>query len=156
MKFSNNKFQKIVAFEPDKTRFKRLKHNTKHAAIQYVNAGAYSCKKTLFCEYYVGGLSFREEKTKFKVEADSIDSVLKGKKATFIKMDIEGSELEALKGAKNTIIKYKPTLAICIYHKSSDYVDLPAYINELVPSYKFYLRCYYFMGWEIVLYAIPN
>jgi FkbM family methyltransferase len=157
IKFSNGKFEKIVAFEPGEIRFKQLKHNTMlyKNKIQYINAGSHSCKKTFFCEYYVeNGLKFCEKETELKVKTDSIDNVLKGKKATFIKMDIEGAELEALKGAKNTIIKYKPTLAISVYHKLSDLVDIPAYISELVPGYKFYLRCYDFRGFEIVLYAV--
>lgn len=61
-------------------------------------------------------------------------------KPTFIKMDIEGSELEALKGAKETIRKNKPKLAISIYHKLEDMWELPLLIHEIEPGYKFYCK----------------
>jgi len=69
-------------------------------------------------------------------------------------MDIEGSELEALKGAEETIKKYHPVLAISAYHKPEDIVELPAYIRSIDPEYKFYLRSYHLEFTEIVLYAI--
>lgn len=69
-------------------------------------------------------------------------------------MDIEGSEMEALKGAENTIGKYKPRLAICVYHKPEDIIEIPLKILELNPEYKLYLRHYSYIHTETVLYAI--
>ena len=69
-------------------------------------------------------------------------------------MDIEGAELEALKGAKETIKRNHPKLAICVYHKPEDIVDIPKFILELDPEYKLYLRHYSDNAGETVLYAI--
>ena len=62
-------------------------------------------------------------------------------------------ELKALKGMEQTILKYKPKLAICIYHKFEDLWELPLYIKKLVPEYKLYIRNYTTYLDEIVLYA---
>jgi FkbM family methyltransferase len=74
----------------------------------------------------------------------------------FIKMDIEGAELLALKGAKNTISKYKPKLAISVYHSLNDLVDIPKYIESIDTKYKFYLDHYTIFGEETVLFAVPS
>lgn len=73
-----------------------------------------------------------------------------------IALDIEGTELQALEGAANTIKSCRPILAICSYHKISDYIDIPQYIHKLKLNYKLYFRqhsCYYE---ESVIYAIPE
>ena len=68
-------------------------------------------------------------------------------------MDVEGSELKALKGAKNIITQQKPRLAISIYHKPLDVFEIPDYILSLVPEYKMYIRQYASDFTETVLYA---
>lgn len=73
---------------------------------------------------------------------------------SFIKMDIEGAELNGLKGAQNVIRQYKPKLAICVYHKSEDIIDIPSYILQLVPEYRLYLRHYSNSSCETILYAV--
>lgn len=93
------------------------------------------------------------KKGEYEVSGIEIDSVVKNEKVTFIKMDVEGSELNALEGAKQTILKNHPRLAICIYHKPEDIVEIPFYILKLVPEYKFYIRHYTSHMWETVLYA---
>jgi FkbM family methyltransferase len=61
-------------------------------------------------------------------------------KVDFIKLDIEGSELPALKGAINTIQRFKPKLAISIYHSMNDFINISEYLHSLDCGYKFYLK----------------
>lgn len=89
-----------------------------------------------------------------EVKVTSIDKALAGKEVTFVKIDIEGAEKEALMGAKETIRKYKPMLAISIYHKPEDMWELPQLIMEYCPEYRFYLRHYSLGFSETVLYAV--
>lgn len=88
-----------------------------------------------------------------KVIGESLDHILGGEKATFIKMDIEGSEEKALIGARETISKYRPKLAISFYHKPSDIFVLPACILNIRDDYRFILRHYSLYDEETVLYA---
>lgn len=90
-----------------------------------------------------------------KVCGKTIDEICmgEGEPVTFIKMDVEGSELKALKGAKNIITQQKPRLAISIYHKPLDVFEIPDYILSLVPEYKMYIRQYASDFTETVLYA---
>lgn len=74
----------------------------------------------------------------------------------FIKMDIEGAELPALIGAEETINKYKPKLAVCVYHKKNDLIEIPSHIHSLNPGYEFYFDFYTDVGWEAVLYAVDR
>lgn len=94
------------------------------------------------------------------VETISIDEFVKERnipKIDFIKMDIEGAEFAALKGAKETIISHRPYLAICIYHHYSDLFDIPFYLSEILTNYS--MEVYHYSmhnNEESVLYAIPN
>lgn len=71
----------------------------------------------------------------------------------FIKMDIEGAELEALKGAESTIRRDRPKLAISVYHKLQDFWEIPKWIEELGVGYRFYLRHFTIHAEETVLFA---
>jgi hypothetical protein len=77
-------------------------------------------------------------------------------KPDLIKMDIEGSELLALKGGINTIINCRPQLAISIYHCDKDFIDIPIYLNENLEDYVYKLGHYSPDINETVLYAIPK
>lgn len=72
----------------------------------------------------------------------------------FIKMDIEGSELRALRGAEESLRRFKPKLAISLYHKIEDFYEIPLYLDGLGLGYKFYLDHYTIHVGETVLYAV--
>ncbi len=89
-------------------------------------------------------------------ETISIDDYVKEnniKKIDFIKLDVEGSEESILKGAVETIRKFKPKLAICAYHKKDDLIVLPRLIKSILPEYKLYLNHNTIMSNETVIYA---
>lgn len=72
-----------------------------------------------------------------------------------IKMDIEGAELDALRGATETIRTARPILAVCAYHKCEHLWTLPSTISAVLPEYQISLRRYAEECWEMVYYAIP-
>lgn len=71
----------------------------------------------------------------------------------FIKMDVEGAELHSLIGAHESITRFRPKLAISIYHGLLDYINIPKYIDSLGLGYKFYLKHHFMNAWETILYA---
>lgn len=97
-----------------------------------------------------GTSSYSELRTLQIRSIDSLDIPVKG--TLYIKMDIEGSELAALKGAIKTIKKHHPYLAICLYHRKNDLINIPLFINSLGLSYNFHLRG----GYHTILWAIPK
>lgn len=106
-------------------------------------------------------VSSDEKRYKYDGTCDTItidDFVQKNKvsKIDFIKMDIEGAELDSLKGAEGVIRKFKPKLAISIYHSLPDFSTIPRFINELDLGYKFYLGHHTIYQNETVLFGVAN
>lgn len=151
---------KIHAFEPDTISYQRcleIQKKLPGVDLHLHHAGLWSEKTTLyFAEMGNGGSKITQQETGTYIDTVSLDQCVSDK-VTFIKMDIEGAELEALKGSREIIQKYRPRLAICIYHKQEDLVEIPVYLKELVPEYKLYVRHYSNSAEETVLYAVwPN
>lgn len=154
----NNQFEKIVAFEPSEKNCNKLNDMND---ITIVTAGAWKENKRLyFKEDGDGSVILNDKDLSIQnfsnmIEGKKIDDCLECKKATYIKMDIEGAELNALMGAENTIRENNPKLAICIYHSAEDMVMIPLYIHNKYPNYKLYVRHHSHRCSETVLYAIP-
>ena len=148
---------KIYAFEPDERSYDKclsIKERYPEIDITLVNKGLWSSDTTLYFQATGDADAKVSEEGIDQIAVVSLDTYIK-EKVTFIKMDIEGAELEALKGCQETIKKYRPKLAISVYHKKEDLIEIPEYIMSLVPDYHFYLRHYSSGFTETVLYALP-
>lgn len=150
-------YEKIIGFEPDGQLLKKLSENFKDWGLRNVNIIQKAVGEhdgILKFSDFGGGSGAISADGAVEIEATSIDNVLGGGRADFIKMDIEGSELAALRGAEKTILKFKPILAVSVYHKPEDIFAIPEYILSLVPEYRLYLRNYSLGAYDNVLYAI--
>jgi FkbM family methyltransferase len=90
------------------------------------------------------------------VETLSIDDLVEQEglgRLDFIKMDVEGGETEALKGAAGTIRRFRPKLGISIYHSLDDLICLPQLVHDLLPDYELYLDHHTIYAEETILYA---
>lgn len=152
---TDGKYKNIIALEPDEKNFRKLERKTEGLPnLTRLNLGAWDKEETLFFAKKSGRNS-RLEETGIPVNFNSVDNIVT-EKVTFIKMDIEGAELKALEGAKNTVAKYKPKLYVCAYHRNEDMFALPFKIKELYDGYKIYFRQHpYIPAWESNFYAIP-
>lgn len=159
MKKKNVKKYKCICFEPDEDNLRILKLNHPDAICHKMGVWN-ECGELMF----VGGGDSGSIVSSTEAEgfpADeitsipvcSIDDTEDCHDATFIKMDLEGSEQMALLGAKKTIIRNKPKLAICIYHSDEDMIKIPLLIHEMVPEYKLWVRQHSNGIPETVLYA---
>ena len=102
---------------------------------------------------YLSNMECSEDHTNSLIKViclDEMESVIRGQ--LFIKMDIEGAELDALKGAENVLKKHRPFLAICVYHRKNDIIEIPKYLNELLENYHFYIRG----GFHTILWGVPR
>jgi FkbM family methyltransferase len=90
------------------------------------------------------------------IECAPLDELLRDEGVTFIKMDIEGAEPEALQGARATIRSTRPVLTICVYHRQDHLWRLPLMMREMCSTYSFFLRPHNEEGWDLICYAIPN
>lgn len=141
--FSNpkRKCKQIYAFEPDTENYKKLCASIENDKVIPIHAGLGKEKTTL--NFIMGsGVSSRvDEEGTNQITIETIDNVLQNEKPTFIKMDIEGAESDALLGGKTVIAKYLPVLAISAYHKMRDMFELIELIDEIgFGKYDFYLR----------------
>ena len=150
-----NCYQKIYAFEPDSKNFANLLSMVNENGYRNVEsfnlATGEEEGELFFNELGSLGSNISETGTR-KVRVVKLDDIIQDK-ITWLKMDIEGAEMDTLRGSENLIRKYKPKLAVCIYHKCEDLFLIPEYLHKLVPEYKFKVRRHAPFLDETVLYA---
>jgi FkbM family methyltransferase len=152
-------FKFVYSFEPDKNNFALLKSNKRlveySSKIKLENKGLYKqTGKVCFSNSANQGSCINEGCPNNLINTISIDDYAVNNKITFIKMDIEGSEIDAINGGIKTLKFVKPTLSICLYHKMNDLWEIPLLIKSIQPDYKIYLRQYEYTLYDTVCYAI--
>ncbi len=156
----NPDYSHVYAFEADPVSYKKCIEKDLGDSVEVYNLGVWSCKSHLSFESApngeYGGSRINDREGNIIVETVALDELLENKKVDIIKMDIEGAELEALKGAQNLIKRNKPCLTISIYHKPEDIIELPLYVMSLNPDYKIYLRHHTYGAFDTVMYAIDK
>ena len=160
IKQSGGQYGKIICMEPNNENVKSIREMIEKYYISNVDVfpfGLSDKKVTLSFDSSsaMGGRILEDGEN--QVECDSIDNLCYDKypRIDFIKMDIEGSEYWALKGARKVIERDHPKLAICVYHKKDDFYVLTRLIKDLYSGYKLYFRQYELSAEETVCYAIP-
>lgn len=152
------KCKKIYAFEPDGNNVSicRSRLDTIGCDYELFNLATWSKKEKLSFNSVQGQeyASRVSNSGAICVDADSIDNVLDERPVTYIKLDVEGSELETLYGAVRTIKKWHPNMAISIYHKPEDIVEIPMFLEALNMNYSYCIRQYQTRMQETVLYAL--
>lgn len=153
--------KKYYLYEPDKDNIEKAKRKLeKYDFIKFSDmfVSGNNCKEVLFENNgNAGSKKIEVNDVKGKENVSCIDSVSLDEdikeKVTYIKMDIEGAELEAIDGATNHIRDDKPKLAICLYHNPNDIRMIIEKINSINSSYNFYIRHYGDKYKETVLFA---
>ena len=147
----------IYAFEPDPANREKCSRTLRELSPEKTTLfpyGAWKEKGELRFKNTGDWSSKVNEAGELRIPVSSIDEEIRDGRVTFIKMDVEGSERAALEGAEKTIRRDHPKLAICVYHKPEDILDLPEYILSLHSDYRFYLRHYSLISTETVLYCL--
>jgi FkbM family methyltransferase len=153
-------FRKIIAYEPDPRSYAKL--------TQYVSGLPDGIKNKISCFRY--GLDEVRQQVSFDAQGTESSSIGSGKdviecfpldevlvdRPTQIKMDIEGYEINALRGARQIIAGAFPRLSICVYHRQNHLWDIPDLIASMHSNYHYYLRPHRVDAWDVVLYALPG
>lgn len=157
-KMYKSRLKKCFAFEPDQNSRLALQTYVQNNGIEelvdiYPFALGRESKIIKFKES--GATSLVTEDGDVELEQKRFDELsnIEFTGDVMVKMDIEGYEMEALKGMEQMIKKHQPYMAICLYHKEDDLYDIPKYIHALYANYRFYIRG---GGWHLELWAVPE
>ena len=147
-------YESIYYFEPNDLSFKKSIENLRNIKdIKFFKKGLWDKSEVLYFDNTLGSASKISRIGNDSIETISLDE-LKIPEISFMKLDIEGAERKALEGAKETIIRNKPVLAICVYHNQNDFLDVPEFVLKLNSMYKVYLRHYTTGVFETVMYFV--
>lgn len=148
-------YKKVYLFEPSKKNLSAAKNRLYGLRdIDFRAVGLSDEQGTVFFDSNAGSASAVVQDKGELISVVTLDKELCDEEITFIKMDLEGWEMNALRGAEQIIKSKKPKLAIAVYHAAKDFREIPQYILDIKPDYKVYLR-HYTQGWsETVMFFL--
>jgi FkbM family methyltransferase len=157
---SNSSFKKLVAFEPDPTNYAKLRETVsgmpeKIRKCILLNQAALGEHNRRVRFLATGSVDAAVGNGDLEVDCVALDG-LADFRPTYIKLDIEGSEVSALAGARRSIERYSPVLAVCSYHAQDHLWRVPLLINSFNAGYRFFLRPHLPEVWDLVCYAVPD
>lgn len=144
--------QQIIAVEPDRRNCRKLRAwaEAESVSCEVHECGIWDTQTELAFSDSGGRQSSFCSKPKNTVAVATIDNIVGNRPLTYIKMDVEGAEKQALAGGKRTIQAHMPKMFLAAYHYDNDLWILPLMLKELNPNYKIYLRKHpYVPCWEI-------
>lgn len=145
-------FRKVHYFEPNPAFFNLSKKNLESTRdICWHNEGLWDSKCCLSFNPELNSASKLDILGSIEVPVTTIDLSVSGQ-VDFIKLDIEGAELEALKGAEGVIRSQKPVMAVCIYHRQRHFYEIPLFLMSQLQDYKVFIRHYTQGVFETVMY----
>ena len=150
-------YSAVYLFEPEPHFLKKAKETLKDSAnIFFIEKGLSDSKKTV--KFTSKGLASRiDSNGETEIETDTLDNYIGAEtKIDFIKMDIEGEESAAIRGAVETIKKNRPVLAICVYHKPDDFWKIPEQVLSIYSGYSIFMRHYSEVSDETVMFFVPR
>jgi FkbM family methyltransferase len=152
----NGKYKRIVGFDIDESNLKSARVNLgKYENIEICAKGLWSEETSLHAELGILAGSNINQNAEDIVSLTTIKDYFaySSDMPTYIKLDVEKSEKQALLGAKDIITKYSPKLAVCVYHYPEEVFEITKLLYEMNPNYRFFLEHYSPYVWETVLYA---
>src|SRR6266542_785412 len=152
---SKGRYQRIIALEPDERNLRALLDSIGDARIRTLPYAA-GAKREVLLMSSSGASSAVCAQGDIEVQCATLDELLDDEAPTFIKMDIEGSEIDALRGGAATIRRCSPKLAVSVYHRPDDLWKIPLLLKELLPNSKLTLRSHMLDGFDTVCYCIPK
>lgn len=147
-------FEAVAAFEPNLKNFEQLVHQLASIDSYGFPCGVSDANKQIGFDGSLGPGGHVDTLADEQIICVRLDDVLPGFAPTLIKMDIEGEEPAALKGAEKIIFQYRPNLAISVYHKPEHLWSILEQLESYGLGYRYYLRCHARITFDTVLYAI--
>ena len=155
-------FERIIALEPDPENFRKLKAYVEAQPSEFqrrIEFYPFAAGREAGYLRFAGGEgegSALREAGSHEVQSIRLDDLLTPWRPSYIKMDVEGAELDAIAGCERVLSEKQPVVAACAYHAQDHLWKVPLAVRRRNPRYAFFLRPHMEECWDTVCYAVPT